>query len=313
MLSNDHRHHSNRLQRALVRLLLILGVVANSSTFAQDLLDPPVDDVGRVFPASDCQPRGTLFQWSYSDGPSGGPNLDEPLVTDRPDFTEASVTVGKGVLQVETGYTYSFDREGPDQTIGHSFPEALFRYGVFDDWLELRLATNFAGESFNSNSIVAMEDIYLGAKLGLTPQKGWLPEMALVPQMTVPTGHKAFTNDKVLPGVNWLYGWDINDFLATGGSTQFNSSIDGGTGKTYTEWAQSWTVNYLLHDRVGAYTEWFAFFPHGADTALPQYYFDGGVTFLVNNDTQLDVRGGKGLNEAADDYFVGVGLSIRFH
>lgn len=313
MLSNHQQHHSHPLPSALVRLLLILGVVANSSAFAQDLLERPSDDIGRAFPAADCQPRGTLFQWSYSDEPSGGPDLDEPIVTDRPDFTEASVTVGKGVLQVETGYTYSFDREGPDQTIGHSFPEALFRYGVFDDWLELRLATNVAGETFNSNTVVGMEDIYVGAKLGLTPQHGWLPEMALVPQMTVPTGHKAFTEEKVLPGVNWLYGWDINDFLATGGSTQFNSAIDGGTGKTYTEWAQSWTINYSLHDRVGAYTEWFAFFPHGADTELPQYYFDGGLTFLVNDDTQLDVRGGKGLNDAAADYFVGVGLSIRFH
>ena len=28
---------------------------------------------------------------------------NEPLVTDRPDATEASSTVGKGVLQIETG------------------------------------------------------------------------------------------------------------------------------------------------------------------------------------------------------------------
>ncbi|MGE3408748.1 MAG: hypothetical protein AB7I37_18160 [Pirellulales bacterium] len=44
-----------------------------------------------------CHKRGTLFQWSYGTSFSGGPDLSEPIVTDRPDFTEASVTVGQGV------------------------------------------------------------------------------------------------------------------------------------------------------------------------------------------------------------------------
>jgi hypothetical protein len=135
--------------------------------------------------------------------------------------------------------------------------------------------------------------------------------MALVPQMTVPTGANAFTADEVLPGVNWLYGWDINDFLSTAGSTQFNRVIDE-TGGSYTEWAQSWTVGYSLTDQVGAYTEWFAFFPHSADTAQPEHYFDGGFTYQFSNDIQWDIRAGVGLNDAADDYFVGTGLSIRF-
>jgi hypothetical protein len=30
--------------------------------------------------------------------------------------------------------------------------------------------------------------------------------MALFPQVTIPTGGSAFTDDQVLPGVNWLYG-----------------------------------------------------------------------------------------------------------
>ena len=38
---------------------------------------------------------------------------------------------------------------------------------------------------------------------------------------------------------------------------------------------------------------------------------DGGFTFLVNNNFQLDVRAGVGLNEAADDYFVGTGFAVR--
>lgn len=260
----------------------------------------------------DSNSHGTLFQWSYGGDSSGGPDLDEPLVTDRPDFTEASSTVGRGIAQLEMGYTYTFDDDGTTTTKSHSYPEPLLRYGILDDWLELRIGWNYLHEEVAGVSVSGSEDLYLGFKIGLTPQEGILPEMALIPQMTVPTGASAFTADEALPGLNWIYGWEVNDFISTAGSTQFNRAIDDGTGNAYTEWAQSWTIGYSLADRVGAYTEYFGLYPTSADTALPEHYFNGGFTFLINDDIQFDVRAGTGLNDAADDYFAGTGLSIRF-
>ena len=64
--------------------------------------------------------------------------------------------------------------------------------------------------------------------------------------------------------------------------------------------------------KFGAYTEWFALFPHSADTARPEHYFNGGFTYLLSDDIQWDIRAGKGLNGAADDYFVGTGVSLRY-
>ena len=254
----------------------------------------------------------TLMRWGSAPNVEGGPDLNEPLITDRPDFTEASSTVGVGVVQLEMGYTYSFDDDGTDRVVGHSYPEPLLRVGVLADWLELRVGWNYATESVGVIRESGGEDLYLGFKIGLTPQVGLFPEMALIPQMTVPTGADAFTADETLPGLNWVYGWDVTDCVATGGSTQINRTIDEVVVDAYAEWAQSWTVNYGLHDRVGAYTEWFALFPHSAVSASTEHYFDGGFTFLVNNNVQLDIRAGLGLNDAADDYFAGAGLSIRF-
>src|SRR5690554_3760859 len=47
----------------------------------------------------------TLFQWSRSQEEDEGeePEAEEPLQTDRPDFTEASTTVGRGRAQLEFG------------------------------------------------------------------------------------------------------------------------------------------------------------------------------------------------------------------
>ena len=253
---------------------------------------------------------GTLMQWSYGNSFSGGPDLSEPIVTDRPDFTEASSTVGRRVAQLEMGYTYTYDEEAGVVTKGHSIPETLLRVGILAEWLELRAGYNHSEESQVAGGAGAFiggeEDVYLGLKIGLTPQEGILPEMALVPQLHLPSGSEG------LPGVNWLYGWDVNDFISTAGSTQFNRAIDATTNASYTEWIQTWTIGYSLADKLGAYTEWFALFPSSADTAKPEHYFDGGFTYLISNDIQWDIRGGVGLNDAADDYFVGTGLSIRF-
>ena len=272
------------------------------------------DCVGDALSIPDAVSEGTLFRWWSAPDITGGPDFDEPIVTDRPDFTEASVTVGRNVLQFESGYTFIENDDDGVRVRTHSLGELLFRYGAFADWFELRFGVLPVVEStrdgFGSGTESGVEDLYFGAKLALTPQAGILPEMAIVPQVTVPAGSNHFTADETLPGVNLLYGWDVNDVLSTGGSTQVNRSVDAGG--DYTEWAQSWTVGYALTERVGSYAEWFAFFPQNADEAQTEHYFNGGFTVLLTDDVQWDLRGGVGLNDAAGDLFCGTGLSMRF-
>ena len=40
-------------------------------------------------------------------------------------------------------------------------------------------------------------------------------------------------------------------------------------------------------------------------------HIEGGFTFLVNEDLQLDVSAGAGLNDAAPDFFVAAGVAWR--
>lgn len=307
---------------ALPMIALAMAATLADQGLAQDCAGPACDpdcDIQQSRWDACCRnlacQRGTvgsLFRWSANPNISALPQLDEPIVTDRPDFTEASSVVGLGVLQLETGYTYTYDDDGGVRTIGHSYPETLFRYGVLANWLEFRLAWNYGDDDLSGASTAGADDLYLGFKVGLTPQDGWRPQMALIPQMTVPTGASSRTNGKVLPGANWIYGWDLTDCLSTAGSTQFNKSVDDVTGDTYTQWAQSAVVGWSITDRLGAYAEYFGLYPSGAATVLPEHYFNGGFTILVCNDIQWDIRGGTGLNSDADDYFVGTGVSIRF-
>lgn len=265
----------------------------------------------RWFPRlRNVQDPGVLFNWpGQRDGKIEG--LDEGIVTDRPDFTEASSVVGRGVLQIESGYTYSRARASNNSLQSNSYPETLFRYGFLADWLELRFYPNFAADEANGIRRSGAQDLYLGMKIGLTAQDGILPEMALTPQMTVPTGSDEFTSDRTLAGANWLYGWNVTERLGIGGSTQFNRRFDDSVGE-YSEGATSLTANYAITERLGHYSEWFALIPINTSAVPDEHYFDGGFTYGLSNDVQWDIRGGVGLNDDADDYFVGTGLSVRF-
>ena len=281
------------------------------------------------------KPPRTLLEWAI--GPKDEkPDSDEEdekdtIVTDRPDFTEASSTVGKGRIQLESGYTYFRDRAQGARLTSHSYPEMLLRIGMFADWFELRLGQNFstdvAVDQGVRTSVSGAQDTYLGCKIALTEQKGWLPETAVILQMTVPTGAREFTAEEVLPGVNFLYSWDIiPDCISLAGSTQANRSrsvfdlpVDPSgldfleVGHSYLTVAQSLSIGYSLGERLGAYTEAFALFPSSSiDPAVgPEYYFDGGFTYLITDNFQIDIRAGVGLNDHATDFFTGAGFAIR--
>ena len=258
------------------------------------------------------QGRGTLFQWNPDAPVDGGPKIDEPLVSDRPDFTEASVTVGCGVTQLEMGYTFTLDRSNGDTSQQQSYPELLLRQGMFADWFELRLSWAINDEFLHLAPNTRIDgddsaDLGVGCKIALTPQDQWRPETAMIVNLTLPT---SAGSHYVLPGVSFLYGWDLNDTWSIGGSTLGEMAVDGDDVQ-YLEVGQSFTVGCSMTEVVGAYAECFALMPAGAQTELPQYYANGGFTFLVNNNLQFDIRAGTGLNAAADNFFTGAGAVIR--
>src|SRR5262245_57860492 len=183
-------------------------------------------------PQKEKEGAKTLFTWAVGgEEPEKKANGDEkngtgkdseaeaerdepkPIETDRPDFTEASSTVGKGRVQLESGYTYVRDRNNGLRLNSHSFPEALFRIGLFADWFELRIGQNYHDTRTTSGATAGVapvagtefmtgpEDLYLGVKLALTEQKKYLPETALILQTTVPTGADELSADELLPGL----------------------------------------------------------------------------------------------------------------
>jgi len=271
----------------------------------------------------------TLFHWAGSEGEEEEPEVDR-LVTDRPHFSEASSLVGLGRTQLETGYSIFRNDDGGVKTTLLSFPEPLLRVGVFAEWFEFRLAYNYLIEdtrtALGSSRASGSDDIYVGAKLALATQSGFLPEMAIFPQMRVPTGARVFSNEQVLPGFNLAYSWMLNDWIELECNTQLNRRRDESRHEHvvppvvpdvgdhfYMEFIQTINFEYDLSERWGAFTEWIMFTPCGAITAQTQHYLHGGFVYFPTPNIQLDAHVGFGVSQAADDLaFTGVGASFRW-
>ena len=233
-----------------------------------------------------------------------------PLVTDRPDATESSETVGKGLFQLEAGYTFAnFERVDV-----HSIGEFLLRIGVLHENVELRLG-------FNSYSLVrgadvdasGLQNVGIGAKVRLLSGGGVghaRPTIAVLVATTIPTGSEDIEPRSARPEARLAAAWDLSNRLSLGTNLIWSSIKDGDLEERHTAQGLSTALGYGLSDRWGAYFEYFGVYPTGERDS--ENYLNGGVTYLISNDLQLDGRVGYGLNGRDDDFFVGFGTAVRW-
>ena len=73
---------------------------------------------------------------------------EERIETERHDFTQSTVTVGRGVFQIESGYSYFYKKDGEETESSHTLPETLLRYGLSED-IDLRIRGNYAWRFVN--------------------------------------------------------------------------------------------------------------------------------------------------------------------
>ena len=69
------------------------------------------------------------------------------------------------------------------------------------------------------------------------------------------------------------------------------------------------TSGYSITRKLGVYVEFYGFAPQQQAT---DHRFDGGFTFLINQNIMVDVSGGFGLTENAPANYLSLGFSYRF-
>lgn len=236
----------------------------------------------------------------------GAPALGQPpdLVTDRPDQTESAATVPPNHYQIETGVLFISDEAAALETETTELLGTLVRVGLterielrvgFDGWisenLERRSGTSFQNEGFGDASV--------GAKLLWLEEGPGRPQTALLVESSVPIGDGEITTDDYEPSIRLAMskglservslGWNGGVLFADDDETLFYTLVTG----------------LSVDERNGVFIEVFGETNGGSSV-------DAGWTHLVTPTAQIDFAVGAGLRDAAPDWFVGMGVSLRF-
>jgi hypothetical protein len=233
----------------------------------------------------------------------------EPLVTDRPDFTESSSSVGKGVLQLESGFTFADLENGTDLT---AIGEILARWGIAER-LELRfLLPTYARESGSGTSASGFLSTYVGLKYELAEGggNGFIGgmEAALIAGTTVPTGTGDFESSNWEPVGVLSTSWELGSNAGIG--TNIGLGRPAGDEQRFTTLWASVALGVGVTDDVSAFIELIGFNreeERGPNTLT----FQTGLVYLFNPDLQLDARVARRLTDRGVDFLIGAGLSWR--
>jgi hypothetical protein len=230
---------------------------------------------------------------------------------DRPGLGDGSAIVGRGVWQIESGW--SFESAHEDDAVLHelALPLALVRIGVSDRF-ELRV--NADGLLSDTSSIPGSKrlsghsDVEAGAKLKLLESSRTGFELSVLPTVSLPIGSNAFTSGGYDPTVEFAWTQPLpRGFSLSGNVTEASVSEDDH------RFAQHILIVSVDRDVAAGW--------HGFAEAFRASSFerDGGAVWIVDSgathhlgrQAQFDVSAGRGLTAAAPDWFVSAGISVR--
>jgi hypothetical protein len=242
----------------------------------------------------------------------------DAISTDRPDFVESSDVVGKGRVQIETGFQSERDSVDGVKTRTRTTP-TLLRIGM-NDSLELRaesdgltLARTADATLGASSNQRGWSDVALGLKWHVQDgdEERGTPGMAWLAHADVDTGSPAFRGRGVRPSLRFVAEWDLPHQVSVGvmpglvldrnaDDKRFVAGIFAVTvGKA---WTPAWRTYVELAGQQLASKN------NGGSVVT----FDTGVTYLVSDAVQLDLSLSRGLTHESPDFAWGVGASIRF-
>ncbi len=237
-----------------------------------------------------------------------------PIVPDRLGFsTGAAYTVKPGRLNIEFGYQYSFNNHNTD-TSTHTTPLSNLRVGItkkiefdllwdgwnIDDQEDSNPETSVAGVSVGGKYWIVEIDKFNLTTLGL---------------LSFPVGSSPSTSGHVDPRPGLLWDYSLSNSVSIFGDILANSDVTKGD-RNYS--IQSTVgVSFSHTSRLGTYLEYNSDIPlHTGGSSEPgsssvQNMINGGATYLLTDDTQLDINAGVGL-DSKTDHSIGTGISTRF-
>ncbi|MGZ5197189.1 MAG: transporter [Kaistella sp.] len=230
-------------------------------------------------------------------------NAQESIQTDRPDQTESPAITPKNYLQVETGFLYeNVDRD----TENFSHPTILWKYGINENF-ELRVITEFNSEKIINFRESGIPPVTVGFKAKLAEEHKFFPKISFIGHLTAnKLASEYFKTAHPAPSFRFLFQHTLTEKLSLGYNlgAEWNGETPDATG-IYTV-----STAYSFNEKLGGFAELYGFLN---EFQKPDHRFDAGLTYLINDDFQIDASAGVGISEIAPKHFLSCGLSYRFN
>jgi hypothetical protein len=146
-----------------------------------------------------------------------------------------------------------------------------------------------------------------GFKAGLWRSEDEATAVSFIMHLQIPhLASSAFRTSHVAPLMRLTAATPLAEGLNLG--VNLGMEWDGGGGPTSAIYTAA--IGASLTETMGWYGEVYGFIPD--DGSRSDHRVNGGVTWLLNDDLQLDAALGVGVTGEPKPWFVGVGVSYRF-
>jgi len=232
------------------------------------------------------------------------------ISTDRPDQTEASNLVPRGFLQIETGAFYESLEVNGFKSKATTYNTTLLRYGLLDN-LELRVGFDFTevrgelgGVKLN-NRLSGFSPLLLGVKIGIAEENGAFPEIAFIGHVNVP-GFASTDFKTKSTGTDFRFS--LAHTLSEKSSLGYNIGMAWDGDITTAIYLYTLAYGYSFTDKIGGYAELYGNLYEDSNF---DHLWNVGLTYLLNDNIQLDISGGTGITQNVQDLFLSAGVSVR--
>jgi hypothetical protein len=233
-----------------------------------------------------------------------------PIIPDRPGQTNPPDVVPSEVLQLETGFSRETTKSGGIRAVNYLYNTSLVRIGVLEN-CELRFVLEYAGIKIDSAShtdaLDGFNPVSIGTKIAICPEEGIIPHTAFNCAVTLPyIGEKEFRPTFLAPSFFLLMQNTLNEKLSLG----YNLGLQWDGVQPNATAVYSVSLSMTEPEGFGFFVECYGF---TTENSISDYRVDVGCVYLINNNIQIDLSGGFGLNAVAPDSFVAFGLAWRFN
>jgi hypothetical protein len=225
-----------------------------------------------------------------------------PIQLDRPDQTECPFIVPKNYLQLENGFLMQRLKDGSRY---FTYPSTLWKYGI-NERFELRMITELVTLKSSGGSLTGLNPITLGFKANLLTEKGIIPRTSFIGHITTSKwGSRDLRTNTIAPSFRFVMQHTLSEKV----SLSYNLGAKWNGEDPEPVYLYTLTSGISLTEKLGLYVELFGFAP---EKEMAEHSFDGGFTYLVNNDLMLDISACTGITRNAPVNYYALGLSYRF-